>query len=203
MQEKVLKQVFSATFEDHRSIYVTDEMHSGDSPVYCRLWAQQCLKLFVLVAGICAYLLSWLSRNLRDSHGLSAAVPGIGRLYYNCIVGSRWEPDTSINTSTLLLVVKWISCLCQYLTNGGFCSRNTTSGLLSSQIHALQIHFLHPSHQIQLFRVWCSINNRWDQWVWSMSLELFWKSRSLWKWKQTIQKLLAKQMKILSNSIPH
>ena len=64
-----------------------------------------CLKsiviLWVINTGYHKHRLQ-LSRNLRDSPGFSAIVPGTRRLYYSCIVGPRWGPDTSMNTSLVL-----------------------------------------------------------------------------------------------------
>ena len=60
-----------------------------------------------------------LSRNFRDSPGFLVIVLVTRRLNYCSIIGPRWGPDSSINTSTLhcittnneFLVVKWTSCL--------------------------------------------------------------------------------------------
>ena len=98
-----------------------------------------------------------LSRNLLDGSGFLAAVPGTGRLYYNCIVGPGWGPDTSINTSTLLQLMN-----CWWYNEQAACGsvlQTVVFALKALQVvylaHALKIHFLHTNHQIQLLRVWC------------------------------------------------
>ena len=96
-----------------------------------------------------------LYRNLRDSPGFLAIVPGTRRLYYSCIVDPGQGADTSINTSILLQLMNFgvqMNKLLVVVCYSGFCSKNTLGGLLGS---SLEIHFLHHSHQNQSFRVWC------------------------------------------------